>query len=294
MRHSRRIRWLKLYPGKYKVARHYSPLTRPEVFKIIVFDLDETLGYFADLHILWNSLFYSEWSLTIIPDELKHLIFAELFELYPEFLRFGILRILRFLHRNIRDNKCGKILLYTNNQCRYPEWIKLILYYIDRKVCPRINETIFDKPICAFKIGERIIECTRTSKDKTHGDMITCAKLPLTAEICYIDDTYYPEMEHANVYYIQPPAYYHGLSHHDICNRLLMSKLYYNLITTGIVSNKYKTPQFSHFDEDKRINNKEVYTELYDHIRGFFTLSSTSSLTRKYIRTIGRFTRRKK
>ena len=55
--------------------------------KVVVFDLDETLGYFSQFGQLWNEL---------IPN--KDIDFNELFDLYPEFLRPNILEILQFLN----------------------------------------------------------------------------------------------------------------------------------------------------------------------------------------------------
>ena len=55
--------------------------------KVVVFDLDETLGYFSQFGQLWNEL---------IPN--KDIDFNELFDLYPEFLRPNIWEILQFLN----------------------------------------------------------------------------------------------------------------------------------------------------------------------------------------------------
>ena len=58
--------------------------------KIIVFDLDETLGSFGDLYILWSGI--------------KHLFedfdrFDDLADMYPECIRFGVLTILEYLYK---------------------------------------------------------------------------------------------------------------------------------------------------------------------------------------------------
>jgi hypothetical protein len=279
------IPWVKFYPGKFKYMKRVGSGNRR---RIVAFDLDETLGYFADLHILWNSLPRE----TFTPPE-KHTVFGKLLDLYPEFIRAGIIKILRFISRKIRDGKCGKILLYTNNQCRYPEWIGLLLYYFDRKLCAE-TETMFDRPICAFKIKKQVIEPGRTTRDKIHGEMLKCAKLPYHTEICYIDDTHYLDMEHANVYYIQPPPYYHDLTAREIERRLIYSQVFNDL---GV--EEYEFPE----DIDNSsvpirsigVEHADVAKEIEAHIRAFFLMSSMESefATRKYMRHLGRKTRRR-
>jgi hypothetical protein len=59
--------------------------------KVIVFDLDETIGSFADLEILWTAL----GELDCFKQTQES--FNRLLDLYPEFLRYGILNILDFL-----------------------------------------------------------------------------------------------------------------------------------------------------------------------------------------------------
>ena len=36
------------------------------------------------------------------------------------------------------------------------------------------------------------------SHDKTYNDFIKCTKLPTNSEICFLDDTFYPEMANDN------------------------------------------------------------------------------------------------
>ncbi len=278
---------LNIYPGKFKYMKRTG--TTAGTCRVVAFDLDETLGSFADLHILWNSLPRE----TFTQPE-KHEVFGQLLDLYPEFIRVGIMKILRFISRKIRDGKCGKVLLYTNNQCRYPEWIRLLLYYFDRKVCVGEKDTMFDRPICAFKIKDQVIEVGRTSRDKIHGEMLKCAKLPQHTEICYIDDTHYRDMEHANVYYIQPPPYYHDLPANVIERRLLLSRMFKDLAIDD-----YEFPD--EIDNSsipmeligKDVDHAKVAKEMDAHIRAFFLMSSMESATRKYMRYLGRRTRRR-
>jgi len=284
----RQLTLVNIYPGKFKYMKRTG--ATEGAYRVVAFDLDETLGSFADLHILWDSLPRETFT-----QQEKHLIFGQLLDLYPEFIRVGIFKILRFISRKIRDGKCGKILLYTNNQCRYPEWIRLLLYYFDRKCSgEKEKETIFDRPICAFKIKNQIIEPGRTSRDKIHGELLKCAKLPHHTEICYIDDAYYRDMEHANVYYIQPPPYYHYLPANVIERRLLLSRVFKDLAIDD-----YEFPDEIDGSSiplkliGRDVDDEEVSKEIYTHIRAFFMMSSIESATRKYMRYLGRRTRRR-
>jgi FMN phosphatase YigB (HAD superfamily) len=64
-----------------------------ENYKIIVFDLDETLGYFQELSFFIDALEY------ILNKKITKQHFYELLDRYPEFLRPQILTILSLLKR---------------------------------------------------------------------------------------------------------------------------------------------------------------------------------------------------
>ena len=72
-------------PSEWFHSPNFSKIQRST--KVVVFDLDETLGSFADLYILWGGI-KQTWS--------DCDTFYELLELYPEFLRYGILTILEY------------------------------------------------------------------------------------------------------------------------------------------------------------------------------------------------------
>ena len=61
--------------------------------KIVVFDMDETLGYFVELGIFWDSL-KSYIKMKNIEVPIDQQLFNNVFDLYPEFLRPNIINIL--------------------------------------------------------------------------------------------------------------------------------------------------------------------------------------------------------
>lgn len=66
--------------------------------KIIVFDLDETLGYFTELNILWNILKdYAKTQSLNVSSIFNQNYFNKLLDLYPEFMRKSIYSILHYV-----------------------------------------------------------------------------------------------------------------------------------------------------------------------------------------------------
>ena len=78
--------------------------------KVVVFDLDETLGHFVQLGI-FQDVIEKTLDITLNDDA-----FFELLDLYPEFLRPNIMNILKLICGKKKQNICGKLLIYTNNQ----------------------------------------------------------------------------------------------------------------------------------------------------------------------------------
>jgi hypothetical protein len=183
----------------------------PESSKIVVFDLDETLGYFTQLCIIWESL--------KIP--LDQDAFNKLLDLFPEYIRPNIDTILDYLKEKKLSKKCKNVMIYTNNQ-RQKEWVFFIKKYFET----RLKYELFDQIICAFKVNGKHVELCRTTHNKTHKDFIKCSKIPQNTQICFIDDTYYPEMHSEEVYYIKIKPYKYYLTEDTILSRLKKSTLF--------------------------------------------------------------------
>lgn len=265
----------------------------------IAFDLDETIGSF--------SYFYSIWTL-LDPDMKTQSIFNEIMDLYPEFLRFGILSILRYIQTKQELGKCLPIYIYTNNQCEDTSWIYQLIDYLESRVCTG-NNKIFARPICAFKIKDKIIEPNRTTNEKTYVDFVRCSMLSTSHELCFIDDNYHRKMKHPRVYYIQPPPYVHSLTFKEVIERFLMSDVYKKLYATEsnsipLLNSICEEPlqrsdssisiprQSFHRDylpveEERKISQKIMY-----YIREFFLISERVKTTKKLRVNIGKFTRK--
>ena len=300
--------------------------------KVIALDLDETIGCFTDLYTIWNILKIQYPNLDQRRVESAHqcgenidklwktkqILFNKLLSLYPEFLRYGILSILEYLHHKILSFECNKIYIYTNNQCIFPEWISLIISYLNKQV-GAISYSIFETPICAFKINNQIVEKSRTTNEKTHADFIHCTMLPETTEICFMDDKEHVRMKHERIYYIQPPPYYHSLNKETIISRFFNSKLYelcfkksdMNAIVNSNMTTKtplmqkmekylnvyghYSNKQdvFENMDDEKIVAfNSDVHKRVFYLIKEFFLLSTKKQKTEKHRIVQGKYSRK--
>jgi hypothetical protein len=187
--------------------------------KIVVFDLDETLGYFVEFGIFWDCLnrYLSKKRSNVI---LLQNDFNDILDLYPEFLRPDIMKILFYLKNKKESYCCDKLMIYTNNQGQ-PSWANQLKIYFETK----INYNLFDQIIAAFKVNGKRIEICRTSHDKSYHDLIKCTKLPLHAEICFIDDNYFPDMHNKNVYYINLKPYVYDIDFEKMIQLFLSSEV---------------------------------------------------------------------
>ena len=254
--------------------------------KIVVFDLDETLGYFTQYSIFWSCL--DKYLLENNNYNLTLKDFSSILDLYPEFLRPGIMNILNYLKNKKISNCCHKMMIYTNNNGS-KSWANFILKYFEEK----IKYKLFDQIIAAFKINGKQIEMCRTTHDKTHKDLIRCTKIPLNAEICYLDDVFYPEMSHKNVYYINIKPYTHDLDFDVIVERFLKCDFCKNLIKNIDNFKTQMMKDFKLFNFEILEKNNEEYEvdkilskQILSHLHDFFnkttkTTGKTSGKTKK-------------
>jgi hypothetical protein len=256
----------------------------PNFLKVLVFDLDETIGSFHEAAILWK----------IIESELQS-DFNTLMDLYPEFLRYGILQIIEFILNKKKLGKCDKLYLYTNN-INSPVFPNLISEYLKYKL--KSENNVFDKTINAFKVNNKIIEHNRTTHKKTYNDFINCTILPENIKICFIDDKYYSKMENEKIYYIQPYPYYHNLTNKEIICRFSNSIFNSNenmdkinsILNIPYIDYKYE----NYMIEDKNKENKKIYKKIMYYVKEFFYLTNRNEKTKKIRVSLGKFTRKKR
>ena len=183
--------------------------------KIVVFDLDETIGYFTEISIFWDALehFYGH---NLFADK-----FFEVLDVFPEVFRPNILHILDVLNKKKMKKSCYKLFIYTNNQGP-KSWVNMLSDYINKK----IGHTVFDHIIAAYKVRGKQVEMKRTSHEKSVTDLIRCTNIPANTEICFIDDLYHPLMDKDNVYYINIKPYRVSIPFEEMANRYYDAVLY--------------------------------------------------------------------
>jgi hypothetical protein len=253
--------------------------------KHFVFDMDETLGSFSELYILWTGilhLFEKDTGMQFIESQEWMNI---LLDLYPEFFRYGIMTILDFLHYKKERGHCGNIYIYTNNVCS-KSWATMIIQYIEAKGG---YNGLFDQIIGAFKINQTIVEPNRTTSTKSYQDLIRCTLLPKTAEFCFIDNSYFPKMKVSRVFYIQPKSYFHSLSVDEIIDRFISCPSVQEKIDTSSWNKRLYDWFIDHdYFVGPRIKSRyekeidiQVSKKLMYHIKEFFYLSIYRPKTQK-------------
>lgn len=250
-------------------------MTKP--FKIVVFDLDETLGYFTEFGIFCDCLnnYFKN-------DSYSNTNFNELLDLYPNFLRPRILNILQYLKGKKKENKCYKVMIYTNNQGDR-SWAMNIKKYFDTKV----KYELFDKIIAAFKVRGQPVELGRTSHDKTMDDFIRCTKLPENIEVCFIDDIHHSGMEEDNVYYINVKPYKHQLRIETMMTEFMKSRLGNKIknrehFTTNMIDN-FK--RYNYRIHQKTLKEQEIDDiigkRMLQHMKQFFYEKTNRTFKKK-------------
>ena len=194
--------------------------------KNIVFDMDETLGHFAEINMFWTSLkeylFLKNLSHFIVDkhNNIKETTFFRILDIYPEFLRPNIISIFKYLRSKQENGDIDKVMIYTNNNGP-KDWVLSIRDYFNAK----LGYPIFDNVIAAFMVNGKIVEPKRTTFFKTYEDLVNCAKLSKHAEICFIDDQYHPHMINDKVYYIYTQPYVIRIDFADMIARFLKANI---------------------------------------------------------------------
>tara|TARA_B100001093_G_C26740985_1_gene976670 strand:- start:641 stop:1393 length:753 start_codon:yes stop_codon:yes gene_type:complete len=244
--------------------------------RVVIFDLDETLGCFVQLGIF----------IDVLEEYLNRKIteneFFEILDIFPEYLRPNIILILNFLKQKKQTRELYKVFLYTNNQGP-KEWARKICKYLDYK----INYKLFDQLIGSFNV-----EPMRTTHEKTLNDFLRTTNITGNIEICFIDDVYHQKMDTPNVMYINIDPYTKLYSIPVLCNR------YYQKI--GNINNKNHFCKFIYdrmikynlSDIPNNISNQIHYSNsvmLLDNLQNF--LPSKNKTRKNYKKNKNNLTR---
>jgi predicted phosphatase len=152
--------------------------------KIIVFDLDNTIGFFEQFIYILNCISSPDIS------------YNYLFDLFPECFRPNIFEIFTYLLQQKKNCKIKGVLLYSNNNNDF--FVKKVIEYIHYK----LNDTLFDCVITKEHPYRKI-------KVKHYDDLIDCSNGIITffSKICFIDDKQHLSMITEQVFYIRCENY---------------------------------------------------------------------------------------
>jgi len=216
--------------------------------KVVVFDVDETLGNFSQFSIFCHVVedYFNK------PDITYH-HFNDLVDLYPEIIRPSMLRILEYIRKKKNAGVCSKVMIYTNNMGP-DKWVGHIRQYFEYKLRATVappatsDELAIVPPLFGHTIGgfksQHVSSPNdafpqRSTKEKTVRDFIRCSRMPDDIEICFLDDIYHPKMTDERVYYIKLQAYHIHIPFHIFVTRFLNSRLYRD------VYDGYKVPSIT-------------------------------------------------
>ena len=125
-------------------------------------------------------------------------------------------------------------------------------------------------------------EICRTTHNKTHNDFIKCTQIPKNSDICFLDDTFYPQMANENVYYINMKPYYYDYTFEHMLDKFYTSNIG-NLIINKNLNFKYvMMGQIKSYNyECINKNGKELEQDkiigkhIIQHLKVFFNKNTT-------------------
>ena len=160
--------------------------------KLVVFDVDETIGAFTSFAGLCDH---------VSPYKTSMQLFAQLLDQNPSFLRPMILEILGFVKHNKILGRCN-VALYTNNQGP-KQWVNFIQEYIEKK----LNYPLFDHVVRAYKVNGVHVEKKRTKHQKCLNDLLACTNTHSSTPIFFVDDQVHEDMIKPSVHYFRIRPY---------------------------------------------------------------------------------------
>ena len=247
---------------------------RNTIKRVVVFDLDETIGCFQQLGIFCDAIE------KLYKKKLTRKEFMHILDLYPEYFRPNIFNVMKFLKEKKIKGDLYKVCLYTNNQGP-KEWARRICLYLDNKV----NYKLFDNHIGAYIVDGIQVEPQRTTHDKTVADFLRTTKLGNKTQICFIDDLYHEKMDNDNVYYIHIEPYSVLLPINLLVNRFYNNNMgmSYDSFNNYIhkFMNRYNMSELEK-DSKRNFNHNLNGKELMEHLELFLHPINKTTRRNKY------------
>lgn len=262
---------------KYNIERKHLKNNNKKIEKkIIIFDLDETIGYFQELNLILKIIkIYFKIKIT----QEKFNAILDLFEFY---LRPNILSILKYINtikEKEEDNNKQKekklfVAIYTNNQGG-KKWVKKITNYLHYK----IGNNLFDTVINSYSINGLLCDNRRTTQYKTKTDIYKIFKTDENNSIIlFFDNEKHNEMYAKNIYYLQLSSYIYHYKEEEITKMFLqMEKLIFQnknityfdeknfqeLLTNVFQKNYFRYEKYEITNNDRENSREIMYSIIY-------------------------------
>ena len=247
-----------------------------KIKKIIGFDIDETIGYFVQFSIFCSVI--EEYR----RKKISQIEFNNLLDLFPEFLRYKIFDIIKYLLKN--KKLYSKLFLYTNNTGNklWPNRIKKYFEY-------KLSQKVFDKTICAYKVNGKQIEKCRTSYEKKYSDLMNCLNMETSTKVFFADDQIHNDMYyHKNVTYYNNNTYIFNLTPKKMLLRLKKSNIYHT-IPKQYLFDDYFLYELSTYEEFNlpfktfTLQYLNEYNLMMKELNIFIKKSSNKTIKKKYL-----------
>ena len=161
--------------------------------RIIVFDLDETLGHFGSVS--------TEWLSAVVRKE-EFAAFCAFMDDRQHCYCAPMIRMLASLLKARDSGNISRIVIYTNNN-GHPSWANAIAGHIGYL----LNTRVFDAVVGGYRPSLGGNQC-RSGHEKTYEDLCRCLQVPHGTEVCFIDDQDHPSMRSPFVTYVEATPYY--------------------------------------------------------------------------------------
>ena len=218
------------------------------MIKHIIFDLDETIGYFSQFIFIIN-----------IIQSYMPIDYNIQFNNFISFFRPGIFDVFKELIYKKRTGKIQCVILYSNNNNIV--FVNRVIDFIHYK----IDYELFDDIIT-------LEDPRRRTRNKEYYDLVHCIPHIQNGRLCFIDDRKHRLMLHENVDYIKCEKYICELKIDKIMNILNQYPLnhshIYQQLKTYRLSNKKLPIQVHSISTNKMLEKIEIFIQNISLING--------------------------
>lgn len=249
-----------MFNSIYNTFKYVSGLQSSSSNKVVIMDVDKTIGDFDDISWVYRLIETNEYK--------TH---TTVFSLFPNCFRPGIFDVFKLLIQFKENDVISKVILYTNNTGG-KSWVSKIIDHIHQI----LKYPLFDDLISAFIVNSNeVVDTRRTTHLKQIHDVQNILNLNETDHIMFVDDMYHEDMFDVNVFYIHIKPYQYSVSFDDIIHTL-STKLNIQLYDDEKLTIKsYISPYCNQSESTPLENEVDVTLDLIREIANFILTKNT-------------------